>query len=495
MKRILLSFVISFAVIGGVWLSGNEASAASSDDLFSIKTAPKAVVGEERSSLASVRESVIEFNYDAAALSRVENLPISVFDSKTYDAKIGNVEIRAIDDVTWRGKINSDKFSGDVFLTFTKGYVAGMIYTPDAVYEIVAKGEKQYLVQLDQALFPECYGDLKGEQETGTRSVAPEGVASDSGDMIDVLVVYTTAVKNNVGGNPQAQLLAQAAIDSTNTAYINSKIRQRLRLVHSEEIVYTETSSASTDLSNLRSNATIATMRNTFNADMVSMISESTGVCGIGYLLNSMGGSPTNAFTVTVRSCAVGNLSFAHELGHNMGSQHNPENGSGPIFPYSYGHYVNGSYRTVMSYADPCTNGCTRVPYFSNPQIVYSGLPTGIDNQRDNARSIEQTADIIAAYRYSGKSLTLNSLNNKEGVPRNISRTINWSSNGIGGNVRIELSRNESTNWETLVSSTPNDGSAVINIYGRPTRRARVRVVSLENTAVSDSSVKNFSIK
>jgi len=178
-----------------------------------------------------------------------------------------------------------------------------------------------------------------------------------------------------------------------------------------------------------------------------------------------------------------------------MGSQHNPENGSGPIFSYSYGHYVNGAYRTVMSYSDPCTSGCTRVAHFSNPMISYLGHPTGIDNQRDNVRSIEQTADIVTRYRYSGKSITLSSLNERETVPRNISRTINWSSDGVGGNVRIELSRNESSNWETLINSTPNDGSAVINIYGRPTRRARLRVVSLADTFVSDSSIKNFVIK
>lgn len=486
---------ISFAAIGGAFfISGGETVEAASDDLFAIKTTPKQVVGDERSSLASVSESVIEFNYDAATLSRAETLSITVFDSKAYTAKVGNVEVRAIDDITWRGKIEAKNFSGDIFLTSRKGYVAGMIYTPDAVYEIVAKSDKQILVQLDQSLFPDCYGDVKGITEAKVPAVAPQG-GIDSGDRIDVLVVYSTAVKNNVGGDAPAQALAQSAIDSANTAYINSKIRQRLRLVHSEENVYTETSSASTDLSNLRSNATIAAMRNTYNADLVSMISESTGVCGIGYLLNTLGGSPTNGFTVTVRSCAVGNLSFAHELGHNMGDQHNPENGSGPIFSYSYGHYLNGSYRTVMSYADPCTSGCNRVAYFSNPSIYYLGQPTGIDNQRDNVRSMEQTADVVAAYRYSGKSITLGSLNNKESVPRNISRTINWSSDNIGGNVRIDLSRNESTNWETLIPSTPNNGSAVINLYGRTTKRARLRVVSLNDTTVSDSSIKNFYIR
>jgi len=350
------------------------------------------------------------------------------------------------------------------------------------------------LVELDQSRFPECGGGVAGDRNDSPVKNNAAIVGVDSADRIDVMVVYTTATKNFLGGDAQAQALAQAAVDAANTAYLNSKIRQRLRLVHSQEFVYTETDYSS-DLANLRSNATIAALRNTHNADLVSEISEVTGVCGVGYLMGSIAGNQNNAFTVTVRSCAVGNLSFAHELGHNMGSQHNPENGSGPTFPYGFGHYVNGSYRTVMSYVDPCTSGCTRVAYFSNPNVIFNGQPTGINNARDNARSINNTADVITGYRYSGSSITMPGFNGGDWIPRNIWRTVTWTSDNITGNVRIDISRDESTTWETVVASTPNDGSERISVGGRPTRRARVRVVSLDNPTVSDSSVGNISIR
>jgi hypothetical protein len=265
-------------------------------------------------------------------------------------------------------------------------------------------------------------------------------------------------------------------------------------MVHSQEFVYTETD-ASSDLSNLRANASIAALRNTYNADLVSEISEVTGVCGIGYLMGAVSGNQNNAFTVVVRSCAVGNLSFAHELGHNMGSHHNPENGGTPTFPYGFGHYVNGSYRTVMSYVDPCTSGCTRVAYFSNPNVIYLNAPTGIPNARDNARSINNTADTIASYRYSGSSITMSNFNGGDALPRNIWRNVTWSSDNITGNVRIDVSRDESTTWETVLASTPNDGTERISVGGRSTRRARLRVVSLDSPTVSDSSVTNISIR
>lgn len=492
-------FTLSLVLIGVfAFIYSSKSEAQNRVSLFSLAETPNSRAESEKYSLASVRESEIVFQNNALENENSERINLPLFDGKTYQAirnKSEGLEMRGVDDFTWRGKIVEDKFSGDVVLTFKKGFVSGLIYSPNAVYEIAMKGDKQILVELDQSLFPECAGDVRGET-SGNNSIETLGTASDSGDRIDVLVVYTPATKNILGGDAQAQTLARQAIDATNTAYINSKIRQRVRLVHTAEYEYVETSSASADLSALRNNTSIQALRNTHNADLVAMIGEIQGACGIGYLMGAVStNSQGNGFTFTGRTCAVGNLSFAHELGHNMGSHHNPENGSNPSFPYGFGHYVNGNYRTVMSYVNPCTSGCTRRPYFSNPSVIFSGEPTGINNQRDNARSIENTADFIANYRYSGTSLTMTNFNIGEAIPRNISRTINWSSNNLGGNVKIEISRDESTNWETLIASTPNDGSQVINVNSRPTRRARLRITSLSNPIVSDSSAKNIFIK
>ena len=225
------------------------------------------------------------------------------------------------------------------------------------------------------------------------------------------------------------------------------------------------------------------------------MFTTSTAACGIGYLMGAAGGSANNGYTVTARTCAVGNLSFAHELGHNMASHHNPENGGTPTFPYAFGHYVNGSYRTVMSYSDPCTSGCTRVPYFSNPNIIFNGQPTGINNARDNARSIELTADWIANYRYSGSSITLGNYNGGDIYPRNILQSLIWTSDNAFGDVKIEISRDGGFTWSTLFNPTPNDNQEYFTLGTRATRQGRIRITSLTNPAVSDTSVANLSIR
>jgi hypothetical protein len=422
---------------------------------------------------------------------RSERLDIPLFDGKVYRAVRTEAEIRSMDDLTWRGKVMIGESEGFVTITFKKGYVAGSIFSSEGAYEILPKGKAHFLIQLDGALYPECAGALKGDE--GFVRETP-GAASDSGDRIDVLVVYTASVRTSLGGDAQAQTFAQQAVDAANTTYINSRIRQRVRLVHAELTDITE-SNFNTELSTLRSNTAAATLRNAKNADLVAMLSNSTDACGIGYLMGAAGGNPNNGFTVTARTCAVGNLTFAHELGHNMGSQHNPENGSGATYAFGYGHWHNGIYRTVMSYVNPCTNGCNRAPFFSNPDVVYLGLPTGVANARDNARSINNTADWIANYRYSGSSLMLSNLNGGGVVRRMVNQTLNWTSDNIIGNVRIELSRDGGTSWETVSANTPNDGSEVIRVIGKPTQQGRIRIVSLNDASVSDSSVNNFRIQ
>lgn len=490
MRKLFLAIAISVVVLS----FANLGAAQTRAKLFALKETPS--VKTDKTSLASVRESEIEFNF--ASLSQTANgtLDIPLFDGKTYRAEQFQTELRALDDYTWRGRIVQGKFVGDVILTVRKGFVSGLIYAPNAVYEIVPRGAKQILVELNQSLFPECGGEINGNETQKTPSRENALATTDSGDRIDVMVVYTTATKNFLGGDAQAQALAQQAVDAANTAYLNSKIRQRVRMVHTQEYLYVESGNSSADLNNLRNNVDIQNLRNTHKADLVAMIGEVTGVCGIGYLMGTApGGNQNNAFTVTTRSCAVGNLSFAHELGHNMGSAHNPENGSGATYTYGYGHNVDGVFRTVMAYVDPCPNGCARRAYFSNPEVIFSGFPTGIDNTRDNARSINNTADSIANYRYSGSNLMMTNFNGGEALPRNIARTLSWSSDNLTGNVRIELSRDESATWQTLIANTPNDGSENVTVYGRATRRARLRVVSIANPTVSDSSARNISIR
>jgi len=73
-------------------------------------------------------------------------------------------------------------------------------------------------------------------------------------------------------------------------------------------------------------------------------------------------------------------------------------------------------------------------------------------------------------------------------------QTINWTSAGVTGNVRIQLSRNGGLTWTTIIASTPNDGSQAWWVIWPATDQARIRVVSIANPTISDISDGNFTI-
>ncbi|MCA1589042.1 MAG: hypothetical protein LC734_01365, partial [Acidobacteria bacterium] len=149
----------------------------------------------------------------------------------------------------------------------------------------------------------------------------------------------------------------------------------------------------------------------------------------------------------------------------------------------------------IMSYTDPCTQGCPKRPYFSNPGVLSGGVSTGIEGSRDNARSLNGTADSVANYRYSGQSITLSTFHATGDLLRGVNRNLSWSSDSVGGNVRIDWSRDEGVSWTTLVPTTANDGSETIVVSDRPSRRGRLRIVSLDAPIVSDSSIANLSLR
>jgi hypothetical protein len=216
------------------------------------------------------------------------------------------------------------------------------------------------------------------------------------------MVVYTAAARQAAGGTANMEATVQAAVDAANTAYGNSQIVQRLRLVHTAEVPYNEATAGdySEHLNWVAADAAVAALRNTYRADVVDMMVQDGQFCGIASLMVNVGPSfESSAYSVTTRSCAVGNFSFAHELGHNMAAHHDPANGGAAAYPYAYGHFVNGSFRTVMSYSTQCPAGCTRVSRFSNPAISYLGSPTGIAGARDNHLTLNNTANVVANFR------------------------------------------------------------------------------------------------
>lgn len=304
---------------------------------------------------------------------------------------------------TWIGNVRDDP-DQQVVLTRVGDHASGYLSLDSGIYELTPRPEGPLLLKLDTDRFPGCGGAMvppSGATPAEDRQSHAEDLTRSAGTLMSVLVVFSPGSLAQLGGQAQAIAFAQSAVDSSNQAFANSQMNARFELAGVRFTARADSGSSSTDLSWLRNDAEVGAWRNETGADMVGMIAEFSNACGQGYLMGNPPGPgfAPNAFQVTARNCAIGNLSYAHEHGHNMGFQHNPENGSGPAFPYAFGHWVNGNFRTVMSYSNPCTSGCTRRPYFSNPSVSFNGAPTGIADQRDNARAGNATSKIVAAFR------------------------------------------------------------------------------------------------
>ncbi len=131
------------------------------------------------------------------------------------------------------------------------------------------------------------------------------------------------------------------------------------------------------------------------------------GYCGTAWGMTTLSNNFAKwAFCVVRRDCATGYYSFAHEMGHNMGSHHDHANASGSaVYPYSYGYQApSKAFRTVMAYN--CSGGsCPRVNYWSTPLLrwVSTGELMGVagtgSTAADNHLSLNNTAYTVANFR------------------------------------------------------------------------------------------------
>lgn len=228
---------------------------------------------------------------------------------------------------------------------------------------------------------------------------------------VDVLVVYTPAARNALGSDSAAHAFAQACIASANITFTNSEISPRVRLAGTALVSYVESSSLPIDLARMQSPFDgwldeVPSLRQQYGADLVALIVESTANgCGVGYVMTQ----PSTSFapfgySVIQQTCALSNFSFAHELAHNYGCQHDHADPSPGAFSYSHGlRFVGQSgqqWRTLMA-------GSTgaRIPYLSSPTVHFDGVPTGISEETpelgspaDNARSLFNTSHFVGGF-------------------------------------------------------------------------------------------------
>lgn len=308
----------------------------------------------------------------------------------------------------------------------------------------------------DHLLPPRLLGG--GAEQGAPRSAGETRVAAGAGAVanaapasmtVDVVLGYTTGFATRLGGQSQANTRLAHIVAVTNEAYNNSQIDAAVRLVRTVQVDYpdaTKNQDALYDLSGVscteQSNGSLSctskpvpvslqpllAARDQYGGDLVSLVRnfnrpENEG-CGIAWLIGGgqdpistadagagisiVSDSNLNQFPDDGYICRDETL--AHELGHNMGSQHDRAEADGNDnvlqaneygrYPYSFGYKTSsgsGNFYTIMAYGD---SGQRLYRVFSNPNITACGnFACGIPDQADNARSLRQTIPMIATFR------------------------------------------------------------------------------------------------
>lgn len=285
--------------------------------------------------------------------------------------------------VTWVGKVAGDARSS-VTLVYGQGVLTGSLLTATGTYMIRPAGNGVHVIaEVDQALLAREADPIAVTYTAAEMEAAADVIMTDTAGVIDIMVVYTPTARTHAGGQTAIEQLIATAVSETNTSYANSRILQRIRLVHTAPVEYTEVSNFGTSLSALRLGTGaglegVAALRDQYAADLVMMLIHPTSpsACGIAYVQNSV--SPAFSpfgFSVTDSACMSPGFTFAHELGHNMGAHHDWYVSSSQLpFPYAHG-YVNPApghrWRSIMAYNDRCSEqgfSCRRLLAWANPE-------------------------------------------------------------------------------------------------------------------------------
>ncbi|MBI4079668.1 hypothetical protein HY414_00360 [Candidatus Kaiserbacteria bacterium] len=312
----------------------------------------------------------------------------------------------------WKGTIEG-KPENLVTLVSKGNILAGNIRTDEGVIELRYASNGAYTLRLiDPNLLPD---DLHPAPPEGQAVVhipaSPPSLSSAEIVTVDVLILITPQAYDALGDDPDAVGAAiDLMVEEANSAYELSNAYIRLRRVHAQGVggrIYNDSGDLRDDLDALTSDQTFlgsmaSNLRDDVDADLTTLlVRDGGGSCGIAWQMNEANefSFADDAYSVVDTDC-LPNYSYPHELGHNMGLQHDRDSAedSTPRYTYAYGYQDPQSrFRTIMAY--PCASECSRIPFFStpDPSVAYRGIPFGTATE-DNARALRNSRSRVANY-------------------------------------------------------------------------------------------------
>jgi hypothetical protein len=230
---------------------------------------------------------------------------------------------------------------------------------------------------------------------------------------VRLLITYTPAAMDSLGGEAAITNAIMAAVDEMNLAYFNSGVNHWVQLVRTCEVRAQESDCFVQDVVAFSQMQEVDSLRTRYRADVAVLILDNPEFCGLPLEMDAVAGTST-AYCAVHWKCLMRNLSLPHQIAHLYGCTHATNNVAAEDdgAPYAYGHGYEWSYLdTDIGFAtilgiDDQTNcaeeesdeQCYLIPYFSNPLVQYSGVPTGVPGLADNVRVLNLNGPILANF-------------------------------------------------------------------------------------------------
>lgn len=454
-----------------------------------------------------------------------DTLLMDLFDDKQYKAFIDKSSVNINGSSSIRARLIDYKY-GYCLISTTDGYTHIYIDIPELHERYLLKkhpySDIMYLLKLDiskleipESISPVVMPDIlkiineskpkkkiinsiQVKNNTDSENNLRENKTDEKQNtVVDMMIVYTPAANNwatsNISGGIDNWI--SSIMDMQELVADNSLINTTFNLVHSAQVTYTESGSALTDLQKFTFYQgfdpygyggppyymdEIHQWRDDYKADLCLLLIVTNELGGLSWILPDENGIPEMGFLLARVQEAGATYTVAHEVGHSFGCHHHKQQNHQPgpgVFSYSAGWRWSGSgnYCSVMTYADgqffPDGITHTQLPAFSNPDVTYYGVPTGHVTDGDNARSIRETKEAVAAYRgleanfygtptsiYEGETVTFTDIS--IGLPNS------WNWSFPGGTPNSSTAQNPTVTYNTAgtynVSLTISDGTTPI---------------------------------
>ncbi len=343
------------------------------------------------------------------------------------DGRVLTPEMRVFED---RGDGNAMWVGGypelgydSVLLTLQDGHLIGRFGVPEGgTYWIRSPADGSGRLTEGLATGATCGGGIVPDADQAVPAVEavrtdpPRRVESESNhDRLDILMLYTAAAAERLdqaGWGPPATF-TQHAMDYLNLVLRNNQITVTGNVVH-QQAAPAVLGQFNNPLNALTNDQEVHDLRVEHGADLVHLFfNAEAGLCGQAWLMTN--GDTAASFWrrgYGITSVAGGCVSaerlvrpdehgshvetFAHEIGHNLGANHDPDNTnldpSNAVYPYAYGHHnftPQPNRKSVMSY-----NEGRQLPFFSTVRLKPDGYTLGVAGQRENERAMQQTIHI-----------------------------------------------------------------------------------------------------